>query len=259
MLHAVIMPERIRYPLGIDTEPTNPEPADLPQEELVEAAAPAPEPNEQPAIDPTDFPALLVALLFTSGELVEADRLTTFLGIEGKQLASIATEASDQLYPFGLDIMAAAGGYKLVSASRLDEPIGAFHREVRKSRLSKSALEVLAIVAYDQPVSRVHIDEVRQVNSESTVRALLDRRLITVAGRQDTAGRPFLYKTTDHFLEVFGLETLKDLPPRPTSLAAGEGNADLGPFVADEEVEVERPPVQLELEEAAPEEVTPSG
>ncbi|MDQ3024853.1 MAG: SMC-Scp complex subunit ScpB, partial [bacterium] len=133
-------------------------------------------------------------------------------------------------------LLAAAGGYKLVSASRLDGPIGVFHREVRKSRLSKSALEVLAIVAYDQPVSRVHIDEVRQVNSESTVRALLDRRLVTVAGRQETPGRPFLYRTTDYFLEVFGLETLRDLPPRPSSLVSAEaGNDDMGPFVADEE------------------------
>jgi segregation and condensation protein B len=145
-------------------------------------------------------------------------------------------EAAAQLRALGLDILAAAGGYKLVSATRFDEPIGAFHREVRKSRMSKSALEVLAIVAYDQPVSRTQIDEVRQVNSESTVRALLDRRLITDAGRQETPGRPFLYKTTDYFLEVLGLASLNDLPPRPSSLVSAEaGNQDLGPFAAKDD------------------------
>jgi len=186
--------------------------------------------------DATDLPALLTALLFTAGELVETERLASFLQIDKDALAAVATEAAELLRSAGLDILAAAGGYKLVSAARFDEPIGAFHREVRKSRMSKSALEVLAIVAYDQPVSRTQIDEVRQVNSESTVRALLDRRLITVAGRQETPGRPFLYKTTDYFLEVFGLESLKDLPPRPSSLASAEaGNEDLGPFAVEEE------------------------
>ena len=166
---------------------------------------------------------------------METERITVFLAVEKDALAAIASEASESLRAIGLDVMAAAGGYKLVSAARFDEPIGAFHREVRKSRLSKSALEVLAIVAYDQPVSRAQVDEVRQVNSESTVRALLDRRLITVAGRQETPGRPFLYKTTDYFLEVFGLESLKDLPPRPSSLVSAEaGDEDMGPFVADE-------------------------
>jgi segregation and condensation protein B len=213
---------RIRYPLSIDTEPTNLQIAESPET-----------PQGFPG---ADIPALLTALLFTSGELVETERLMSFLAIDKDALASAAGEATEQLRHLGLEIMAAAGGYKLVSTAHFDEPIGAFHREVRKSRLSKSSLEVLAIVAYDQPVSRTQIDEVRQVNSESTVRALLDRRLITVAGRQETPGRPFLYKTTDYFLEVFGLESLKDLPPRPSSLASGEADsADLGPFAAEEE------------------------
>lgn len=218
----MILTAPIRYPFSIDTEPVNLE---------IAAAPEAPQ-----GFDSADLPALLTALLFTSGELVETERLTSFLSVDKDALSAAAGEASEQLRSLGLEILTAAGGYKLVSTARFDEPIGAFHREVRKSRLSKSALEVLAIVAYDQPVSRTQIDEVRQVNSESTVRALLDRRLITVAGRQETPGRPFLYKTTDYFLEVFGLESLKDLPPRSSSLASAEaGNEDLGPFAAEVE------------------------
>ncbi len=179
--------------------------------------------------------ALLAALLFTAGENVETDRLSEFLKLDAQALTVLAEELSGSLRPLGLDIISAAGGLKLVSAAQLDPFIAAFHRQVRKARLSKSSLEVLAIVAYDQPVSRGQIDEVRQVNSDSTVRALLDRRLIAVAGRADTPGRPFLYKTTDYFLEVFGLETLKDLPARPSSLKpADNGDGDLGPFVADD-------------------------
>jgi segregation and condensation protein B len=99
---------------------------------------------------------------------------------------------------------------------------------------------MLAIVAYEQPVSRGQIEEVRQVNSDSTVRALLNRRLIAVAGRSEAAGRPFLYKTTDQFLEVFGLGSLADLPPRPSSLQPVAGDdRDLGPFAAVDETEAD--------------------
>jgi segregation and condensation protein B len=83
------------------------------------------------------------------------------------------------------------------------------------------------VISYEQPVTRARVDELRQVNSESTVRSLLDKRLITVKGRAETPGRPFLYGTTRRFLEVFGLHSLDDLPPRPPSLESAKG-IDLG-------------------------------
>lgn len=191
-------------------------------------------------VPPHKRAALLVALLFTSGERVESARLAEFLQVERSELLALAEEAAGSLRRLGLDILPAAGGLKLVSSAELDPFIAEYHRDVRKSRLSRSALEVLAIVAYEQPVSRAQIDDIRAVNSESTVRALLDRRLIAVAGRAETPGRPFLYRSTDAFLEVFGLGALDDLPPRPATLrssaAAEEG--DLGPFAAESEEEV---------------------
>ena len=82
----------------------------------------------------------------------------------------------------------------------------------RKSRLSRPALETLAIIAYRQPVSRPEVDATRGVNSEGVLDNLLERRLIRIAGRKETAGRPFLYETTREFLVAFGLRDLGDLP-----------------------------------------------
>jgi len=162
--------------------------------------------------------ALLTALLFTAGETIEEAQLAEHFSLRRDELKVLAEETAAELRPRGLDILAAAGGYKLVTASQWDEAIAAFHRTVRKARLSKSALEILAVIAYEQPVTRTRVEELRQVSSESTIRTLLERRLITVAGREDSPGRPFLYKTTPLFLETFGLNSLADLPPRPESL-----------------------------------------
>ena len=85
-------------------------------------------------------------------------------------------------------------------------------RSKTRSRLSRPALETLAIIAYRQPVSRPDVDAVRGVNSEGVLDNLLERRMIRIAGRKDSPGRPFLYETTREFLVAFGLRDLTDLP-----------------------------------------------
>jgi segregation and condensation protein B len=92
--------------------------------------------------------------------------------------------------------------------------------------LSRSALETLAIVAYRQPVSRPDIDAVRGVNSEAVLDNLLDRRMIRIAGRKDSPGRPFLYETTRDFLVAFGLRDLTDLPKVEGELVIPEAAAE---------------------------------
>lgn len=184
--------------------------------------------------DPTTFTraekgALLTALLFAAGDLLPSARLAEFFGLSEDELNVLAEETAGELRHRGLDVLCAAGGYRLVTASEWDEPLRRFHRQVRKAKLSRGALEILAIIAYEQPLSRAKIDDLRQVNSDSTVRTLLDRRLITVAGRAETPGRPFLYRTTEHFLEVFGLNALEDLPPRPAALDLPAAERE-GPF-----------------------------
>ncbi len=205
-------------------------PADSAPEEAPTSPETAQAGHEQPptqGLSPAEQSALLTALLFAAGEVVPNARLAEYFGIDPAELEILAEEAAGGLRHLGLDVLQVAGGLKLVTSTQWDSHLQGFHSRERKGRLSKSALEILAVIAYEQPVTRLRIDELRQVNSESTLRSLLDKRLITVSGRAESPGRPFLYGTTRRFLEVFGLRGLEDLPPRPPSLEVAKG-IDLG-------------------------------
>ena len=229
-----------------DIDATDADPADdglAPDEEAWPEDDGSGEPEDlfSPAnLDQDERVALLAAVLFSAGEIVSVERLAEYFAIDPVELDVLAAETSGSLRPLGLDIMAAAGGFKLVTTGNWDSYLRNFHRKVRKTRLSKSALEILAVIAYEQPVTRARVDELRQVNSEGPIRTLLDKRIITVAGRADTPGRPFLYRTTNYFLELFGLDSLEDLPPRPvslekaTGLGIGRSDEDDGPPGLDE-------------------------
>ena len=108
---------------------------------------------------------------------------------------------------------------RLVSRNEFDLPVRSLLGLEGKNKLSIPSLEVLSIVAYRQPVTAPEIAELRGVNSASSLRTLLDKKLITTAGRKEVVGTPFLYKTTKEFLVHFGLADLKDLP-RPEDLDA---------------------------------------
>ncbi|MCR4336307.1 MAG: SMC-Scp complex subunit ScpB [Candidatus Omnitrophica bacterium] len=132
----------------------------------------------------------------------------------------------------GMIIVEVAGGYQMVSNSLFTSYLYNFFKKKVKERLSRAALETLALVAYKQPVSRADIEMVRGVNSDGVVTHLLERELIKVVGRKEVAGRPFLYGTTRQFLEYFGLKSLKDLPrledvpiPQDPLPVATEGDA----------------------------------
>lgn len=213
-------------------------PGDEPEIETADSTVPqqpAPRPPVQAdrerattvGLTPAEQTSLLTALLFAAGEVVPNARLADYFGVDPAELEILAEETAGGLRNFGLDVLQVADGLKLVTSTQWDEHLQGFHSRERKGRLSRSALEILAVIAYEQPVTRLRIDELRQVNSESTLRSLLDKRLITVTGRAETPGRPFLYGTTPRFLEVFGLRGLEDLPPRPPSLEAAKG-LDLG-------------------------------
>lgn len=170
------------------------------------------------------------ALLFASDTPVEAERIQEVLdlGSEAEARALVLDlkaryEAEDR----GLQIVEVGGGFRMVTRPEVAPWLVRLAKSRTRSRLSRSALETLAIVAYRQPVSRPEIDVVRGVNSEAVLEGLLDRRLIRIAGRKDAPGRPFLYETTREFLVAFGLRDLSELPqvagdlPQPAP-AAGE-------------------------------------
>lgn len=105
-----------------------------------------------------------------------------------------------------------AGGYRLMTLPVYAQAIAAFHRERAAGRLSKAAVETLAIVAYRQPITRAQLEAIRGVGCGEVLRSLMDRRLVTIKGRAEELGRPILYGTTKEFLDTFGLASLKDLP-----------------------------------------------
>ena len=105
-----------------------------------------------------------------------------------------------------------AAGYKLLTRPEFSFWLGKLHHRQAELKLSPSAMETLAIVAYRQPVTRAGIEAIRGVQSTEMLKQLMERGLVRIAGNEDTLGRPFLYGTTRRFLEIFGLQNLDDLP-----------------------------------------------
>jgi segregation and condensation protein B len=169
------------------------------------------------------------ALLFASETPVEADRIQEVLDLgsagEARELVRVLSGRLDG-QGRALQIIEVGGGYRLVTRPEVAPWLVKLARSRTRSRLSRSSLETLAIVAYRQPVSRPDIDAVRGVNSEAVLDNLLDRRMIRIAGRKDSPGRPFLYETTRDFLVAFGLRDLTDLPKVEGELVIPEAPSD---------------------------------
>jgi len=178
------------------------------------------------------------ALLFASETPVEADRIQEVLDLpSARDARELVQELAARLDGQGraLQIIEVGGGFRLVTRPEVAPWLVKLARSRTRSRLSRSALETLAIVAYRQPVSRPDIDAVRGVNSEAVLDNLLDRRMLRIAGRKDSPGRPFLYETTRDFLVAFGLRDLADLPKVEGELVIPEAPAEAASAVASAE------------------------
>ncbi|MEP0814851.1 MAG: SMC-Scp complex subunit ScpB [bacterium] len=156
--------------------------------------------------------ALLSAVLFSAGATVELSRLRDFFGFSDAQLSAALDESKECLKSSGLTIIEVAGGVKMVTVPEAYETIEAFFQRTKQTGLSKAALETVSVIAYKQPCTRTDVEEIRGVNCEGVIKGLLEKRLIKVKERTEGPGRPFSYVTTDRFLEIFGLKSLKDLP-----------------------------------------------
>ena len=117
----------------------------------------------------------------------------------------------------GIELVILASNYQFVTKRQNAEVIQRMVDTTHSTSLSQAAMEVLAIVAYNQPITRVEIDEIRGVKSDSAVQTLVSRVLIKEVGRAEGTGRAILYGTTPEFMQVFGLQNLSDLPPLPES------------------------------------------
>jgi len=154
-------------------------------------------------------------LVFASEKPISAEQIAGFLSIENsKEIESLIEklnlEYSDQGRTFC--IRKVAGGYKFATDKQYYHLIERLYEEKKGVSLTSSALEVLAIVAYHQPITRPKVDAIRGVNSQYHIKNLLEVKFIKIAGRMKTFGRPLLYATTDRFLEFFGLNSIEDLP-----------------------------------------------
>ncbi len=187
-------------------------PATTPQTE------PAGDYSTGPRLASTDDGALslrsrLEALLFVSAGPVDAAHLAAALGASTKDVERALEDLRLDTQGRGIRVQRHRAGYQLTSAPQAAMDVERLLNLETTSRLTRAALEVLAIIAYEQPVTRPHIDSIRGVNSDSALQTLLRYSLIEETGRSEGPGRPILYATTAEFLQHFGLGTLEQLPP----------------------------------------------
>jgi segregation and condensation protein B len=169
------------------------------------------------------------ALLFVSDEPVSSTVIAQALGVDRREADALCEElASDyDEREAGVVLRTVAGGWRLTTHPATAPVVEQYVLASRHARLTKAALETLAIVAYKQPVTRHQISAIRGVNSDGVLRALVDRGLVGEVGREEGPGRPMLYGTTPEFLERLGLPSLSALPPLAPLL--GRAAEDRGP------------------------------
>lgn len=161
--------------------------------------------------------AQIEALLFVASGPVTAAQLATVLDVSPRQaekaLEKLGTRYTQEPTSSGLRLQEHLGRFQLTTAPEFSVLIERFLGLEATSRLSRAALETLAIIAYQQPVTRPEIDAIRGVNSDGVLKSLLSKGLVQEVGRAERPGRPILYITTSDFLQHFGLSSLHELPP----------------------------------------------
>ncbi len=162
---------------------------------------------------PGPLDAQLEALLFVASEPVPVERLAQATGHDPTQVEAALLMLEERLHTRGLRLQRLRHRVRLVTAPEYGPLVARFLNLEATARLSRAALETLAIIAYRQPITRPQIEAIRGVNSDGVVRSLLEKGLIEEVGRAEGPGRPILYAVTEAFLQHFGLTSPDDLPP----------------------------------------------
>ncbi|MBU6480943.1 MAG: SMC-Scp complex subunit ScpB [Nitrospirae bacterium] len=198
--------------------------------------------SQAEAIGARELKAILEAVLFVSPEPVPVARLMSILGTVSKaevvQALELLTHDLDQ-DGRGIQLVQVAGGYRLVTKQEYGPWLKRMDKAKAAQKLSRSALESLAIIAYKQPLVRSEIEEIRGVETSGVLRTLCERKLVRIVGRKDVPGRPIMYGTTKFFLEHFGLQDLSQLPPLREFKELGESEQALLPIEVESLVGVE--------------------
>ena len=182
-----------------------------------------------------ELKSIIENVLLAADQPINASELSKIFidGTDKDQLQSILDELREEYNSRNLQIMEAADGYQLCTRHEYNDWIRKYLKLDRSSRLSQPSLDTLSIIAYKQPLTRQEVDDIRGVDSSGVLKTLLEKKVIGPAGRKKVPGRPIMYRTTQKFLEYFGLKDLSDLPTLE----------DLR-----EEVEEDDPPLQTQIE-----------
>ena len=174
--------------------------------------------------------AVLEGILFIVGdEGTTIKEISNILEVDEEEVKNLLMELkkdyeSDER---GLRISYLGNAFKLTTKEEHKDYYEKLVIDTKTTNLSNAALEVLAVIAYNEPITRLKVDEIRGVNSSQIVRRLLARGFIKVSGREDSIGKPNLYKTTDEFLDYFGLSSKEDLPKVIVETKVENDNPDL--------------------------------
>jgi segregation and condensation protein B len=192
-------------------------------------------------MNPMELKGALEAIIYAADEPATLDQITAAIG-EEKHIIRAALDEMIATYAVedrGIEIRGVAGGYKFYTKPQHHDVVRRFIKSLRPPlRLTMPALETLAVISYRQPVTGPEIQEIRGVNVSGVIKTLLEKRLITTAGRKAVMGRPILYRTSKEFLMRFGLSDLDELPSLKefeqlarAALGADEGIAPVEPEV----------------------------
>jgi len=209
----------------MEIEPADDADGPVPVEDASEELDGDAESSEGPVL--ADTPAvdtrLLEALLLSTHHPLTAGRLAELMDLPATKpvrqaVKDLNTQYEESRRSFRIEQV--AGGYQILTMPEFGEYLKKLHQKEIDAKLTKAALETLAIIAYKQPILRADIEAIRGVACGETIRNLMEKRLVNIAGRAEEPGRPILYGTTKRFLEVFGLNALKDLPQSEEGLKA---------------------------------------
>ncbi len=188
-------------------------------------------------IELSEIKRIIEALIFAADAPVPESRIRHVIEeLEPADIQRVVDElnAEYEQNRHAFKIVQIAGGFQLVTRPEFSNYVKLYYKGRTKSRLSRAALEALAIIAFKQPISRPEIDAIRGVNSDGVVKNLLERNLIHISGRSSAIGRALLYSTTPEFLRYFGINDIADLPkPREIEELLGSTQAEL-PFASEE-------------------------
>jgi segregation and condensation protein B len=189
--------------------------------------------QQDDALQGRELVAVVEALLFVSGEPISVARLATVIGAVSKAEVEQALKRLEEELAQdgrGIQLVKLAGGYRLVTKPDYAPWLKRLDKAKAAQKLSRSALESLAIIAYKQPLVRAEIEEIRGVETSGVLRTLLERKLVRIVGRKEVPGRPIMYGTTKFFLEHFGLQDITQLPPLREFKELGEAEQALLPI-----------------------------